>query len=220
MNREIDIRHVLPSIHVPSLVLYGAREYLRDATRYMGQRIPGARVAEMPGADHLPWESAAGEVLDEIEAFLADVEAEAEIDRVLTTLLHVRVGETHRALLRGHLARFRGREIRGEDGLTASFDGPARAIRCARAIVDHATALGVDAAAGLHTGECEIDRGELRGEPLELAAGVAAAAQTGQVLVSSTVRDLVAGSGARFGEHGAVALPGSDETLLRLFAVA
>jgi class 3 adenylate cyclase len=174
----------------------------------------------MPGADHLPWEGAAGDVLDEIEAFLADVEADAGAERVLTTVLHVRVGGSHRALLRGHLARFRGREIRCDDGLLASFDGPARAIRCARAIVDHATALGVDAAAGLHTGECEIDRGELRGQPLELAARIGAVAAAGQVLVSSTVRDLVAGSGASFHEHGSVALPGSDEARWRLFAAS
>jgi DNA-binding SARP family transcriptional activator/pimeloyl-ACP methyl ester carboxylesterase len=219
MNREIDIRHVLPSIHVPSLVLYGAREYLRDATRYMGQRIPGARVAEMPGADHLPWEGAAGDILDEIEAFLADVETDAGAETVLTTVLHVRVGAA-RAVLRGHLARFRGREIRCDDGLRASFDGPARAIRCARAIVEHAGALGVDAAAGLHTGECEVDRGVPRGQPLELAAGIASVAAAGQVLVSSTVRDLVAGSGARFHEHGPVALPGDHEARWRLFAVA
>jgi DNA-binding SARP family transcriptional activator/pimeloyl-ACP methyl ester carboxylesterase len=221
MNREIDIRHVLPSIHVPTLVLYRAREYLREATRYMGERIPGARVAELPGAEHLPWEGDADDVLGEIEAFLADVEADAQADRVLTTVLHVQVGEGYRALLRGHLARFRGREIRGEQGLRASFDGPARAIRCARAIVDHATAVGVDAAAGLHTGECEVDRGELRGEPLELAANIAGLAATGQVLVSSTVRDLVAGSGARFREYGTVALPGSGgEARWLLFAIA
>jgi class 3 adenylate cyclase len=219
MNREIDIRHVLPSIHVPSLVLYRAREYLCEATRYMGERIPGARVAELPGADHLPWEGDADRVLDEIEAFLADVEAEAEIDRVLTTVLHVRVGEAQRAVLRGHLARFRGREIRCDDGLLASFDGPARAIRCARAIVKHAGVLGVDAAAGLHTGECEVDRGVLRGQPLELTADIAAFAAAGEVLVSSTVRGLVAGSGADFHDHGAVALPGSHQQRLRLYAV-
>jgi DNA-binding SARP family transcriptional activator/pimeloyl-ACP methyl ester carboxylesterase len=220
MNLEIDVRHVLASIHVPSLVLYRAREYLREATRYMGERIPGARVAELPGADHLPWEGAEDDVLDEIEAFLADIEDDAEVDRVLTTVLHVRVGEPHRPLLRGHLARFRGREIPGDCGLRASFDGPARAIRCARAIVDHAAALRVDAAAGLHTGECEVARDGLRGMPLELAAGVAAIAAPGEVLVSSTVRDLVAGSGARFREHGAVALPGADEEVRwHLFAI-
>ena len=220
MNLEIDVRHVLPSIHVPSLVVYRAREYLREATRYMGERIPGARVAELPGADHLPWEGDEDDVLDEIEAFLADVEADAEVDRVLTTVLHVRGGEPHRALLRGHLARFRGSEIPGDGALRASFDGPARAIRCARAIVDHAAALRVDAAAGLHTGECEVAGGGLRGAPLELAASVAAAAATGEVLVSSTVRDLVAGSGARFREHGSVALPGADEEVRwQLFAI-
>jgi DNA-binding SARP family transcriptional activator/pimeloyl-ACP methyl ester carboxylesterase len=220
MNLEIDVRHVLPSIHVPTLVLYRAREYLREATRYMGERIPGARVAELPGADHLPWEGDGDDVLDEIDAFLAEVEGEAEVDRVLTTVLHVRVGDPHRALLRGHLARFRGREILGHGGLRASFDGPARAMRCARAIVDHAAALRVDAAAGLHTGECELVRGELRGEPLELATSIAAVAPTGEVLVSSTVRDLVAGSGARFREHLTVALPGTDgELRSQLFAV-
>jgi DNA-binding SARP family transcriptional activator/pimeloyl-ACP methyl ester carboxylesterase len=220
MNREIDVRNVLPSIHVPTLVVYRAREYLREATRYMGERIPGARVAELPGADHLPWEGDEDDVLDEIEAFLADVEAEAEVDRVLTTVLHVRVGEPHRALLRGHLARFRGSEIPGDGALRASFDGPARAIRCARAIVNHAAALRVDAAAGLHTGECELARGGLRGAPLELAASVATVAATGEVLVSSTVRDLVAGSGARFRERGAVALPGAGgEARWQLFAI-
>jgi class 3 adenylate cyclase len=220
MNREIDVRHVLPSIHVPSLVVYRAREYLRDATRYMGERIPGARVAELPGADHLPWEGDEDDVLDEIEAFLADVEADAEVDRVLTTVLHVRVGEPHRALLRGHLARFRGSEIPGDGGLRASFDGPARAIRCARAIVEHAAALRVDAAAGLHTGECEFARGGLRGAPLELAASIAAVAASGEVLVSSTVRDLVAGSGARLRERGGVALPGAGgEARWQLFAI-
>jgi pimeloyl-ACP methyl ester carboxylesterase len=219
MNREIDIRHVLPSIHVPSLVLYRAREYLRDAARYMGDHIPGARVAALPGADHLPWEGDADAVLDAIDAFLADIEADLETDRVLTTVLYVRVGEPHRALLRGHLARFRGREIRGDVDLRASFDGPARAIRCARAIVEHATTLGVDAAAGLHTGECEVDRGELRGEPIEVAASVAAAAERGEVLVSSTVRDLVAGSGARFREGGAAMRRGPEGVVRwRVFA--
>ena len=104
--------------------------------------------------------------------------------------------------------------------MRASFDGPARAIRCARAIVDHAAALRVDAAAGLHTGECEVARDGLRGVPLELAAGVAAIAATGEVLVSSTVRDLVAGSGARFRERGAIALPGTGgEVRWQLFAI-
>jgi class 3 adenylate cyclase len=220
MNLEIDVRHVLPSIHVPSLVLYRSREYLREASRYVGEHIPDARVAELPGADHLPWEGDADGVLDEIEAFLADIEAHAEVDRVLTTVLHIRVDESHRELLRGHHARFRGTEIRGGGGLRASFDGPARAIRCALAIVDHAAALGVDAAAGLHTGECEVAGRSLRGEPLEIAASIAAVAATGEVLVSSTVRDLVAGSGAHFREHRAAAPPGIvHEIGGRLFAI-
>jgi DNA-binding SARP family transcriptional activator/pimeloyl-ACP methyl ester carboxylesterase len=221
MNREIDVRHVLPSIHVPTLVLYRRAEYLRAATRYMGERIPGARVTELPGADHLPWEGDADAVLDEIAAFLADVETQTHTDRVLATVLHVRAGAAHRALLGGHLARFQGRELGLPDALAASFDGPARAIRCAKVIVDHAARLRVDAAAGLHTGECEIEAGELRGVPLELAARIAAVAHAGEVLVSSTVRDLVAGSDLCFGEHGAVALPGSPGAeATRLYALA
>jgi pimeloyl-ACP methyl ester carboxylesterase len=220
MNREIDVRHVLPSIHVPTLVLYRRAEYLRAATRYMGERIPGARVRELPGADHLPWEGDAEAVLDEIAAFLADVATEARTDRVLATVLHVRVGAPHRALLSGHLARFRGRELGLPDALVASFDGPARAIRCARAIVDHATRLRLDAAAGLHTGECEVDGGELRGVPLELAEAIAAVAQADEVLVSSTVRDLVAGSELRFRDRGDVALPGAAGAVAtRLYAI-
>jgi class 3 adenylate cyclase len=220
MNREIDIRHVLPSIHVPTLILYRRAEYLRAATRYMGERIAGARVRELPGADHLPWEGDAEALLDEIAAFLADVETEGRTDRVLATVLHVRVGAPHRALLRGDLGRFGGRELGLPDALAASFDGPARAIRCARAIVDHATHRGLDAAAGLHTGECEVDAGELRGVPLELAAGIAAVAGADEVLVSSTVRDLVAGSDLCFRERGAVALPGAaGPEATRLYAV-
>jgi DNA-binding SARP family transcriptional activator/pimeloyl-ACP methyl ester carboxylesterase len=221
MNREIDVRHVLPAIRVPTLVVYRRAEYLRAATRYMGERIPGARVTEVPGADHLPWEGDAEAVLDEIEGFLTDVETEARTDRVLATVVHVRAGEPDRALLRGHLSRFRGRELGLPDALAASFDGPARAIRCARAIVDHATRAGVDAAAGLHTGECEVEEGELRGVPLELAAGIAAVARPDEVLVSSTVRDLVAGSDLQFRERGAVALPGAaGPEATRLYAVA
>jgi len=193
------------------LVLYRADEYLREATRYMGERIPGARIVALPGADHLPWEGDQEDVLREIEGFLATVEAEPEPDRVLATVLHARVSERTAAVLRGHLGRFRGVEIPAPAGaLRASFDGPARAIRCAQAIVAHASALGDEAAAGLHTGECEAERDTLRGVPVELAAGVAAVAAPGEVLVSSTVRDLVAGSGMAFAERGAVTLPVHD----------
>jgi len=221
MNQEIDVRHVLPSIHVPTLVLYRRAEYLRAATRYMGERIPGARIRELPGADHLPWEGDADAVLDEIAAFLADVESEARTDRVLATVLYVRGAAGHRALLRGHLARFLGRELDLPDAIVASFDGPARAIRCARAIVAHARRLHVDAAAGLHTGECEVEGGELCGVPLTVAEAIAAVAQADEVLVSSAVHDLVAGSELCFRERGDVALPtgAAGAVATRLYAV-
>jgi pimeloyl-ACP methyl ester carboxylesterase len=208
MNLEIDIRHVLPTIQAPSLVLYREEEYLREATRYMGTLMPGARVRALPGPDHPPWEGDQEDVLGEIEAHLATAEAEAEPDRVLATVLHARVPDTRVALLRGHVGRFRGTEIPAPAGaLRATFDGPARAIRCAHAIVAHADALGVEAAAGLHTGECEVDGDVLTGVPVQLADGVASVATAGEVLVSSTVRDLVAGSGMEFAERGTVRLP-------------
>jgi pimeloyl-ACP methyl ester carboxylesterase/DNA-binding SARP family transcriptional activator len=211
MNAEIDIRHVLPTIHAPALVLYRADEYLREATRYMAGLLPRARVRALPGADHLPWEGAQEDVLREIEAFLAGLDEPDEPDRVLTTVLHVRIPEGRRALLRAHVSRFRGTQLAGAEGvLRAHFDGPARAIRCARALVDHAGSLGEAAAAGLHTGECERDGDALRGVPLELAAAVASVAAPGEVLVSSTVRDLVAGSGAEFAERRTVALDVGD----------
>jgi hypothetical protein len=211
MNSEIDIRHVLPTIHTPSLVLWRAEEYLADATRYMGEHMPGARVVALPGRDHLPWEGDQEDVLREIEAFLATVEDEAEPDRILATVLHARVPEERAAVLRGHVGRFRGTEIPAAAGaLRATFDGPARAIRCAQAIVAHANALGVEASVGLHTGECEVDGDVLSGVPVELADGVASVATAGEVLVSSTVRDLVAGSGMEFTERGTVRLPVRD----------
>jgi DNA-binding SARP family transcriptional activator/pimeloyl-ACP methyl ester carboxylesterase len=211
MNMEIDIRHVLPTIQAPSLVLYRAEEYLREATRYMGSLMPGARMTELPGPDHLPWEGDQEDVLREIEAHLATAEAEAEPDRVLATVLHARVPDGRLPVLRGHLGRFRGTEIpAGGGALRATFDGPARAIRCAHAIVAHANALGVEASAGLHTGECEVDGDVLVGVPVQLADGVASVATAGEVLVSSTVRDLVAGSGMEFTERGTVRLPVRD----------
>ena len=173
MNAEIDIRQVLPTISVPTLVIHRSAEYFRDGTRFMGEHIPGAQLVELPGDDHLPWEGDRDRLLDEIERFLFGVH-EVEPDRVLATLLFTDiVGSTARAaepgdrawqqLLRRHhqavraqLARFRGREIDTTgDGFFATFDGPARAVRCASAIVNAVRALGLEARAGLHTGEIE-----------------------------------------------------------------
>jgi DNA-binding SARP family transcriptional activator/pimeloyl-ACP methyl ester carboxylesterase len=222
MNDDIDVRHVLPTIGVPALVLYRAEEYLGEATRYMGDRIPGARVVALPGADHLPWEGDQDDVLDEIEAFLATVGDDRGPDHVLTTLLSTRVAsleptlaQRYEALARNQLARFRGVPVDGApDVISASFDGPARAIRCARAVVEAAAARGIAVQAGLHTGECAIFDGEARGPAVDVSASVAAAAAPGEVLVSSTVRDLVAGSGIALREREGADGPAA----LRLFS--
>ena len=231
MNEQIDIRDVLPTISVPTLVLYRSREYFREGTRFMGERIPGARVIELPGNDHLPWEGDREPLLDEIERFVAGVQEEVEPDRLLATLLFIDiVGSTakaaelgdrawkelltkHHRLVRAQLARFRGREIdMVGDGLFATFDGPARAVRCASAIMGGLEALGLKVRAGVHTGEIEQTNGSVRGIAVHLAARVAAVAEPGEVLVSSTVKDIVAGSGIGFeerGEHKLAGVPGT-----------
>jgi DNA-binding SARP family transcriptional activator/pimeloyl-ACP methyl ester carboxylesterase len=217
MNERIDVRHVLPTIRVPTLVLYRGQEYLREANRYMGARIPGARVVELPGADHLPWEGDQDCVLDEIERFLGEAHVAQEPDRILTTVLDAELPEAGRPALRGALARFRGQELDAPAGrVRASFDGPARALRCAVALQDAGAGP-----AGVHTGECELADGRLRGAAVEIAAGLAAAARPGEVLASSTVHDLVAGSGVSFAERGAVAVPLDGRVReWRVFAVA
>jgi DNA-binding SARP family transcriptional activator/pimeloyl-ACP methyl ester carboxylesterase len=201
MNAEIDVRHVLPSIHVPTLVLYRRREYLREATRYMGERIRGARVVPLPGADHLPWEGAQEDVLREITGFVAGLGDEAEPDRVLATVLVVEADGTAEACdqVRLGVARFRGVELElTDDTLVATFDGPARAIRCASAMLEVARLAGRRARAGLHTGEYDLGMDPLEGVPVAVARALKDRAEPGEVLVSSTVRDLVAGSGLPF----------------------
>jgi pimeloyl-ACP methyl ester carboxylesterase/DNA-binding SARP family transcriptional activator len=209
MNADIDVRHVLPTIGVPALVLHRVDEYIREATRDMGERIPGARVVALPGADHLPWEGDQDAVLDEIEAFLATVRDEHEPERVLATVMSTvlvapdpTLLQRYQALVRNQLPRFRGEPIAGPPGaVRASFDGPARAIRCARALVEAAAARGVTVQAGLHTAELAIVDGQARGPAVEISTAIAAAATPGEVLVSSTVRDLVAGSGINLRER-------------------
>jgi hypothetical protein len=184
MNGEIDLRDVLPTIGVPTLMIHRSHEYLRDATRYMGERIPGARVVELPGVDHLPWEGDQDAVIDEIEGFLASVGDDEGPDRIFATVLTARFGDDaarHQAVFRNQLPRFRGTAI---DEKSARFDGPARAIRCARAIVEQ---TGGEVRVALHTGEC--------GEAADVSARIAGLAQPGEVLVTSAVRDLVGGSG-------------------------
>ncbi len=204
MNVEIDVRHVLPSIHVPTLVLYREREHLRDAGRYMGERIPGARIVELAGADHLPWEGEQGDVLGEIERFAGDLDATPEPERVLATVLVVEADGTQEAcdLVRADVARFRGAEIAlTDDTLIARFDGPARAIRCGSALMELARTHGRSARAGLHTGETDLGGDALSEIPVSVAAALKEQAEPGELLVSSTVRDLVAGSGLGFSER-------------------
>ena len=201
MNAEIDVRHVLSSIHVPALVVFREREYLHELSRYMGERIPGARVVALPGADHLPWEGGQEDVLKEIEWFVRHLDRAPETERALATVLVIEADGTEEAcdLVRADVAQFRGTELSlTHDTLIATFDGPARAIRCATVLMNRARSHGRRARAGLHTGEYELG-GELEEMiPVTVAAGLKERAETGEVLVSSTVRDLVAGSGLVF----------------------
>ncbi|HSD80514.1 MAG TPA: alpha/beta fold hydrolase, partial [Solirubrobacteraceae bacterium] len=170
MNDEIDVRHVLPTIHVPTLVVHRTHEYLAEATAYMGERIPGAEVVALAGGDHVPWEGDQDAVLDAIRGFLEARGAEAAPDRVLTTVLCLRDGqddgdaEARAALVRDRVARFRGREIAPAGGAPrAGFDGPARALRCAHALLAATGGSAGGLRAGVHTGECEVVGGALRG---------------------------------------------------------
>jgi class 3 adenylate cyclase len=229
MNAEIDIRGVLSAIRVPTLLLHSTHDRLVDVatSRYMAERIPGAKFVELGGIDHLPWGCDADAILDEVEEFLTGVRRGPEPDRVLATVLFTdivgstetaaRLGDrrwrdlldNHHALVRRELLRHRGREIgTSGDGFLATFDGPARAVRCACAISDAVRSLGIEVRAGIHTGECEVMGEKIGGISVHIGARVAALAQPGEVLVSSTVKDLVAGSGLSFRERGVEQLKG------------
>jgi pimeloyl-ACP methyl ester carboxylesterase/DNA-binding winged helix-turn-helix (wHTH) protein len=239
MNAEIDVRQVLPSIRVPTLVIHRTDDQCLkvEEGRYVAERIPGARYVELPGRDHLPFVGDQDSILDEVEEFLTGVRHTMEPDRVLATVLFTQIvhsqehaerlgRERWEALLdrlRGHVRKeiewFRGREIDmiGDRPL-AIFDGPARAIRCATAISEYASRLGVSMRAGLHTGECDMVDGKVGGIAAEIGAQVANKAAPDEVLVSSTVKDLVAGSGIRF-EDRSVHQLGDVPGEWRLFAV-
>jgi DNA-binding SARP family transcriptional activator/pimeloyl-ACP methyl ester carboxylesterase len=218
MNVQIDIRGLLETINVPTLVLHRARESWREGSRYMGTHIPGARTVELAGDDHLPWEGDTPSLLDEIERFLASVGSEQEPDRVLATIVCARADDRaggdgivaeHRRAVRSALARFRGHEVdTAGDGLFATFDGPVRAIRCAAAIADYLATAGLDVRVGVHTGEVERRHGTLRGIAVDLTRQVALTAAPGEVAVSRTVKDIVAGSGIAFEERGERELDG------------
>jgi pimeloyl-ACP methyl ester carboxylesterase len=229
MNSEIDVRHVLPMIRVPTLVLHRTGDVTVnvEAGRYQAAHIPGAKYVELPGVDHIPFIGDADAVLDEIEEFLTGVRPAPESDRVLATVLFTdivgstehaaRLGDrrwrdllqAHHGLVRRELARFRGREVdTAGDGFLASFDGPARAVRCACAIGDAVRPLGIEVRAGLHTGECEVMGERVGGIAVHIGARVAGLAGPGEVWISSTVKDLVAGSGLRFADRGTHSLKG------------
>jgi class 3 adenylate cyclase len=235
MNREIDVRHVLPAIRVPTLVVHRTGELVINIAqaRYLTQHIPGAKLVELAGVDHSYLAGDYAAVLDEVEVFLTGARHAPEGERVLATVLFVDiVGSTERAAalgdrgwrglleafydkVRGALRHYRGREIdTAGDGLLAAFDGPARAIRCAGAIRDAVRPLGIEVRCGVHTGECELAGEKLAGIAVHIGARVAALAAPGEVLVSHTVRDLVAGSGLTFEERGLHTLKGVPQEWL------
>jgi pimeloyl-ACP methyl ester carboxylesterase len=229
LTAEVDVRHVLPTIRVPTLIFHAIGDATVDVrySRYMAERIPGAKYIELPSADHLPWLADADIVVEEVAEFLTGVRPVHEPDRVLATVLFTDiVGATekaaglgdrrwhelldnHHAAVRRNLVRFRGREIdTAGDGFFAAFDGPARAVQCACAVADAVQPLGLEIRAGLHTGECEVMGAKVGGIAVHIGARVAALAGAGEVLVSSTVKDLVAGSGLRFANRGIKPLKG------------
>jgi class 3 adenylate cyclase len=235
-----DVRGVLPSIHVPTLILHRTSdpEEPVESGRYLASRIPSASLVELPGVDHFPWVGHRWPVLREVERFLATLrEEEVELERVLATVLFTDiVGSTekaaqlgdrawrdllqqHHSTVRALLARYRGTEIAtAGDGFFATFDGPARGVRCAQAIVEAVKALRLEIRAGLHTGEVETINGDVGGIAVHLGARVGALAGPSEVLVSQTVKDLVAGSGLTFEDRGVHRLKGVPGEW-RLFAV-
>ena len=229
MNMEIDVRHVLSTIRVPTLVLHRTGDRLTPVGqgRYLASKIPGAMYVELPGEDHSPYAGDTPRLLDEIEEFLTGVRGGVEDNRVLATVMFTDiVGSTeraaaagdsrwrdllaqHHAAVRRELLRFRGREVdTAGDGFLATFDGPARAVRCAARVVEAVQPLGLEVRAGLHTGECELLGDKLSGIAVHVGARVAGLASANEVLVSSTVKDLVAGSGLRFEPRGVQTLRG------------
>jgi class 3 adenylate cyclase len=240
MNRQIDVRHILPSIHVPALVLHraGDRVVPVELGRYIAKHLSGAKYIELSGIDHLAFVGDSESLLNEIEEFLTGSRSsEAELDRVLATVMFTDIVDStkraaelgdrewcalldrHDEAVRQQLARFRGHEVKNlGDGFLATFDGPARAVRCAAAISESVRPLGISVRSGLHTGEIELKRDDISGIAVHIAARVAAEAEAGETVVSNTVRDLVAGSGLRFEDRGVHTLKGLPEEV-RLYRV-
>jgi class 3 adenylate cyclase len=237
---ELDVRALLPTVRVPTLVLQHTDDpvVVPAQGKYVADHIPGAKYVELPGRNlyHFvePWRSS----FQEIAEFLTGHQADVADDRVLATVLFTDIVDStrqaseigdrdwhalldaHDAVVRAQLSRFRGREVNTSgDGFLAMFDGPQRAIRCAMAIRDAVQALGIQVRAGLHTGECEVRGDDIGGIGVHIGARVSALAGPNDVLVSSTLRDLVIGSGLEFEERGAHQLKGVPGEW-HLFAVA
>jgi len=242
LMREMDIRQLLPAISVPTLVLHREEDVIEDvgSGRYLAQHIPNARYVELPGGDHFPWAGDQDSVINPIKEFIGEVQEEQEesFDRVLATIMFTDMvdstaqaatlgdrrwrdlQERHDLLIRSQLARYRGREMdTAGDGFFALFDGPARAVRCASAICTSMSHLGVEVRAGLHTGEIQPSGDGASGIAVAIGARVGALAGAGEVLVSSTVKDLVVGSGLEFEERGSHTLKGVPDEW-RLFALS
>ncbi|HSK71818.1 MAG TPA: alpha/beta fold hydrolase [Pyrinomonadaceae bacterium] len=221
MNAEIDIRNVLPSIRVPTLVIHRKGDLCLkvEEGRFVASQIPGCKYVELEGVDHLPFVGNQNEILDEIEMFLTGVRHAENYDRVLATVMNIKIVnpqahaeriedwqdllERSRIYVRRQLELFKGREVSyDENGVLATFDGPARAIRCACSITESAKRLGVEVKTGLHTGECDVLDNKYGGVAVELAKKIAEESEPGEILVSRTVKDLVAGSGISFSERG------------------
>ena len=233
---EIDVRHILPAIRVPTLVLHRVGDGASpvEAGRYLADNIPGAKYLELPGDNHNPLyePEVADRIVGEVEEFLTGSRHEAEPDRVLATVMFTDIVDSttraaelgdrqwcalldrHDEAVRQQFARFRGQEVKNlGDGFMATFDGPARAVRCATAIAQSLRPLGLAVRSGLHTGEIELQRDDIAGIAVHIAARVTAEAEAGETVVSSTVRDLVAGSGLLFQDRGIHALKGLPEAV-------
>jgi pimeloyl-ACP methyl ester carboxylesterase len=239
MNAEIDIRHVLPLIRVPTLIVHrtGDRDVPLECGRHLAANIPGAKYVEMPGDDHLVFAGDYGALLDEIGEFLTGMKVARVVDRVLATVMVTDIqGSTrlaselgdqewsallqlHRTKVREGLTRYRGVERNQTgDGFVATFDGPARAIRCAGAIANELRAIGIDVRIGLHAGEVEVIGEDVGGIAVHVAARIAEIARGNEILISGTVKDLIAGSGVELDDRGRKALKGVSG-LVRMFAV-
>jgi hypothetical protein len=215
MNADVDIRPVLPTIGVPTLVIHrrGDRCLHVDEGRYLAEHIPGAHWVELAGEDHLPFVGDPEQILDAVDRFVSELEETPPPPRVLATLLFIRTDAVDPLLAtlddeaQRKIEWYHGRKFaRVTDALVGTFDGPARAIHCAKSILATAARLGVRLAAGLHTGECVVEGESLTGSAVEIGALLAEAAAPGEIVVSNTVRDLVSGSGLRFQPRGQTAL--------------